>query len=88
MYRVTQTSVPEITHKKAPLNRLIRDAGGAHSRDVRESTPPTLGMLREALFFCPGPAPEELEAGPRRLRNPLEPGIEPSNQSARRRAKG
>ena len=88
MYRVTQTSVPEITHKKAPLNRLIRDAGGAHSRDVRESTPPTLGMLREALFFCPGLPPDESEAKPTPFRNHLEPGLESPSQSGSGPAKG
>ena len=83
MDRVTKASFPEITHRKASLNRRIRAAEAANSRNVRKTTLPTLAMLREALFFCPGLPPDELEG------QPLELGLESTpSQNSLRPAKG
>ena len=83
MDRVTKTSFAEITHRRAPLNRRIRDAEATRSRNVQGSTLPTLKTLREALFFCPGLPPDELEG------EPLEPGMQSTpSQNALRPAKG
>jgi len=73
MYRIAPSSFRETTDKKAPLNRLIHAAREAHSRNVREATLPTLGMLRNELLS--GLAPDDLEMATRpgrRFRSLLE----------------
>ena len=70
MHRVTQPSLPEIPQRKS-LSRRIRAAEETYSRNVREAAPPTLTKLLDALFFCPGAAPEELKTEPPRRGNLL-----------------
>jgi len=63
VHRVTQISLPEIPQKKS-LNRRIRAAEKNHLKNVPDSAIPTLTTLRDALFFCPGSAPDELKTEP------------------------